>query len=134
MDTQYNTWLNSLAQQVKGPLILPAATRKLAYTHNLFLSGEWDATIQAQVRAAPDSGTILAQFTIGTRSYVGGNTLFPISLAAGDGANSTGALPADTDMDGVEYFPFDILMTLGGVTDRLVGGILPVSGHVTLGA
>ena len=134
MMTQYTEWLNSLAQQNKGPLILPAATRELAYGNNLVLEGEWDATIQAQVRAAPDSGTILAQFTIGTRAYVDGNTIFPISLAAGGGANSTGAFPADSDMDGVEYFPFDILMTLDGVTDRLVGGILPVSGHITLGA
>lgn len=136
MTTQYTAWLAALAAARKGPVTLPTATRKLAYSQVITLNGDFStAAITGQIRSAPDSDTILAAFTVGTLSFAGGLTSFTISLAAGTGANSTGVLPADSDMDGVEYFPFDILMTpSGGAAERLFGGLLPVSGHITLPA
>lgn len=137
MTTQYTAWLQSLAAANKGPVTLPTATRKLAYSHVIALTGPdySGATITGQVRSSPDSDTILAAFTIGTLAYSDGVTTVPISLAAGTGSNSTGVLPADSDLDGVEYFPFDFLMTpSGGAAERLFGGLLPVSGHITLPA
>lgn len=137
MTTQYTAWLQSLAAANKGPVILWPATRKLVYNHVIALTGPdySGAAFAGQVRSAPDSDAILAAFSIGTITYSGGKTFVPISLAAGTGSNSTGVLPADSDLDGIEYFPFDFLMTpSGGAAERLFGGLLPVSGHITLPA
>lgn len=137
MTTQYTAWLQSLAAANKGPVTLPTATRKLQYSHIISLIGPdySEATITGQIRSSPDSDTILATFTIGTLVHSGGVTSVPIFLPSGTSTNSTGSLPADSDLDGIEYFPFDFLMTpSGGAAERLFGGLLPVSGHITLPA
>lgn len=130
----YQTWLDALALGRQGGIIFPMATRQLIWEHSLRIEDAdySGSTFAAQVRAYPDSGTILATVTIGTVAYTGGNTVVPMTLAAGTGANSTGVLPADSDQDGVEYFPIDVLITTSGVTRRLIAGLLPVTGYVTL--
>lgn len=136
MTNQFQTWLTGLAAAKKGPVILDAATRNLAWSYIIRINGDYSgAAFIGQVRAAPDSDSVLVTFTIGTPDFADGVTTLTISLAAGTGANSTGALPADGDGDGMEYFPFDILITpSGAVQERLFGGLLPVSGHITLPA
>jgi hypothetical protein len=134
MRTQYTEWLNGLAAARKGPVMLPTATRNLAYRHIVSLNADFtDATVIGQIRSSPDSGSILASFQIGEIIVEDEKTAFTISLAEGDGENSTGSLPPDGDMNGMEYFPYDILIALpGDPLQRLFGGLLPVSGHVSL--
>lgn len=133
MSTPFSEWLALLAQANKGPLILPPAIRQVAYNQQLVFNGDLtSAGFAGQVKASPDSTSVLVSFVFGTSTLIGGKTYVPFGLNSGTGANSTGALPVDGDFDGVEAFPFDILMTFGGVTDRLVGGLLPLSGFITL--
>jgi len=131
----HQTWQDGLAPAKKGPVILQAATRRLAWTTTIRVAGlDYSAAaFVGQVRASPDSGTILASFTFGTPVFADDETTVTMSLAAGTGANSTGVLPADADMDGMEYFPFDVLITpSGGTQERFFAGLLPLSGYVTL--
>lgn len=137
MNTQYTAWLRSLAAAQKGPVALPTAVRQLPYRAVLAINADFSgATIVAQVKSSPGSPTSLADFTVSVSSFSGGVTIVSLSLAAGTGADSTGSLPADADMDGIEYFPFDILVTPDGIDEpeRLCGGLLPVSGFITLPA
>ncbi len=126
---QYKSWLNLLSVAKKGPVTIDPAVRGQAYSHTLSLPGNLTtATLKGEVRANPDSNATLAAFTIGTPVYDGERTRWAYSLSA----SVTGSLPVDGDGDGVEYFPFDFLLTLsGGDAERLIGGILPLSGHIT---
>jgi len=133
MTVPFKDWLDLLAFAKKGPVYLPVAVRGLAYSQTFSVPGDYTtATVTGQVRSAPDADTALVTFTFGTPSFSAGRTTWAYSLAAGSGANSTGALPADDDGDGVQYFPFDFLLTpSGGSAERLFAGLLPVSGHIT---
>jgi hypothetical protein len=133
MSTQWNLWKSTLLAQGKGPLDLAPATRGQYYEVTITYPGNvTTATLTGSVRSSPDSGTALAAFTIGSPAFAGGVTTWAASLAEGTGAGSTGVLPSDSDGDGVEEFPYDFLLTFAGASaERLFGGILPVSGHIT---
>lgn len=134
MSSQWDAWKATLAAQQKGPLDLVPATRGQFYRQPIsFSPGDFTtATLTGSVRSSPDSTTPLATFTIGTPTFADGKTTWIVSLAEGSGANSTGALPVDGDGNGVESFPYDFLLKFsGGKAERLFGGLLPVSGHIT---
>lgn len=133
MSDQWTAWKATLAAQQKGPLDLTPATRGQHYEITITYPGDvTTATLAGSVRSSPDSGTALAAFTIGAPAFASGVTTWTVYLVAGTGAGSTGILPADTDGDGVEYFPYDFLITFAGESaERLFGGLLPVSGHIT---
>ena len=128
--TPYPDWLKSLGGLRAD---LSPAVRGLKVEHSLTYPGNvTTATLTGSVKLNPDNTAELATFTIGTPALVGGNTQWTFSLAAGSGSNSTGALPVDGDGNGVEYFVYDLLLTLsGGSAQRIAGGLFPVSGFVT---
>ena len=130
MSYPYTDWLLSLGSR---RVTLPPAVRGLAYSKTVSYPGDVrTATIRGTAKAAPDQATELATFTFGTPSLIDGRTVWAFSLPGGFGANSTGALPADDDGNGVVNLVFDFLITLPGLSeDRLVGGIFPLSGFVT---
>jgi hypothetical protein len=101
----------------------------LAVNHTISYPGNMTtATLEAAVKASPDAAAELATFTIGTPSFADGKTTWSLSLTGAQ----TGALPADGDGDGVEFFIYDILFTpSGGTAERIAGGLFPVSGFVT---
>ena len=73
-------------------------------------------------------GATLADFTVTVGAYASGVTPVALSLTSGQ----TTALTADADLDGLEEFVFDILWTpSGGTQQRLMGGIIKISGKVT---
>ena len=127
---QFQTWLESLGTRKAD---LPPCVRGLAVEHTLTYPGNvTTATLEGAVKASPDATSELATFTIGTPSFTDGVTTWTFGLAAGSGANSTGSLPVDGDGDGIEYFIYDLLLTLsGGTAERIAGGLFPVSGFVT---
>lgn len=136
MTGKWDAWLREMQRAKKGGIRLKRVFRGLAFSHTISIPGDFSAaTFRGQVRLSPDTtGTPLAEFTFSTPTYDvdTGRTLVTYSLAAGDGANSTGALPADGDGDGIEEFPFDILATPSGESeDMLFAGIMPVIGIVT---
>src|SRR5688572_26000615 len=101
----WDEWLAALKAANKGPLIapeLPSATRGMYWSTTIELPGDWTgAALTGTVRASPDASTALATFSVSGPSVAVGTSTFTISLAAGTGANSTGVLPADGDLDGV---------------------------------
>lgn len=124
MNTPFTEWLKLLAQARKGPVTLPVAVRGQAYTHNIVIEGNWtSATLLGSVRAAPDSDSSLATFTIGSPVFDAGATAWVISLSSAQ----TAALPVDGDGDGVELLPYDFILN----GQRLFGGLFPLSGHIT---
>lgn len=131
--THFQDWLNLLAIAKTGPYTLKPAVRGQLWTFSFSVPGDLTtATLTGEVRSGPDSGTALAEFTIGTPAFNDGYTTWAISLAAGTGPNSTGSLPSDGDGNGTEYFPYDFLLKpSGGSAGRLFGGLLPLSGHIT---
>jgi len=130
--TQYSEWLASLGNLRAD---LPACTRRLPVEHTLTYQGDVrTATLIGSIKAAPDSETELAVFSVSAPNYNAGAgvTIWNFSLAGGTGPNSTGALPADTDGDGVTTLIYDLILTLpGGYPQRIAGGLFPVSGFVT---
>ncbi len=133
MATTFDEWLRQLGLAKKGPVRLPAATRGLAWSEPIRLSGDWTgATMAGAIRAAPDaSGSALASFTVTGPVVAGGYSTFTLALASGSGANSTGVLPADDDLDGVVELPFSLLLTpSAGAQGLLCGGVFPLLGKV----
>lgn len=131
MTTPFPEWLGRLAKAEKGPVSLPDAVRDQAYSHLVKVQGNWStATLTGEVRSAPDADTALLAFTIGTPTFDGSHTSWSISLSEG-WATSAG-FPADDSLTGVQYFPYDFLLKpQGGNAERLIGGLFPVSGHIT---
>lgn len=123
--TAYTEWLKSLGTR-RADL---ACDRGLGSSNTLTYPGNvTTATLAGSIKAAPDSASELATFTIGTPSFSAGATTWVFSLSG----SQTNALPADTDGDGVETFIFDLLLTLsGGTPQRIAGGLFTVSGFVT---
>lgn len=132
MASQWDTWLRALAAAGKGGIRLEGASRGRAFTLLVHLAGSWTgATMRGDVRIRPDAAAALSVFTVTGPVVANGYSTFTCTLAAGTGANSTGVLPADTDLDGVEEFPFDLLLTpSGGTEELLLGGVLPVTGRI----
>ncbi|NBW09754.1 MAG: hypothetical protein EBR82_17195 [Caulobacteraceae bacterium] len=139
MSTTFDAWLQQLAAAGKGGSALtatdlPPATRGLAWSLPIALQGNWStASLAGAIRAAPDAASALATLSItgGTFDSASGYTTWTATLASGTGANSTGALPADTDGDGVEKFPISFLFTpSGGSQSLLFGGAFTLVGKV----
>lgn len=128
--TPYADWLASLGSRRAD---LPPCVRKLAVSHTLTYPGDVTAaTLTGSVKAAPDSATELAVFTVSSPAFADGATRWTFSLPAGTGSNSTGALPADAVGEGTITLIYDLLLTLpGGTAERIAGGLFPVSGFVT---
>ena len=127
----HDIWLRELAAASKGPVTLPPATRGLAWSEPVELAGDWTgATLEGTVSIDPDAPAPMANFAVTGPVLVDGVSTWMISLAAGTGENSTGALGPDSDQDGVERFPFMLRLTpAGGVAETLLGGLLPVIGR-----
>ncbi len=84
-------------------------------------------TVQARLR--PDAaGDPIASFTVAGPEVAAGLSTFALSMTAG----VTAGFPPDSDLDGVEQFAVDVLLTpAGGMTELLFGGVLPLLGRVT---
>lgn len=136
MATEWDDWLRKLAADGKGGLGLNgkpsirSIDRGLPYEYVLAIGADVSAdAFSASIRATPDAlGATLADFTVTVGSYA--SSVTPVTLSLTD--TETAALPSDTDFDGLETFVFDILWTpSGGTEQRLIGGIIQVSGKVT---
>lgn len=134
--SQWDDWLRKLSADGKGGLGLTgkpemrAIDRGLPYEYTLSIAGDRSAdAFEASLRASPDAaGATLADFTVTVGSYSGGVTPITLSLTA----VQTAALTSDSDLDGLEEFVFDILWTpSGGTQQRLMGGVIQISGKVT---
>jgi hypothetical protein len=136
MTTQFDDWLRALAAAQKGPATFPAASRGRAYSTTISLQGNWTgAAMRAQVRLYPDApGTPVATFAASgpvLTSDTSGQPLSTFTLSLN--AAATAALPADSDIDGIEQFAVDVLLApSGGAEDLLFGGVLPLLGRVTV--
>lgn len=134
--TTFDTWLATLASA--GKLLpadqFPIATRGLAWSNPIELAGNWTgATLTGSISAAPDAASALVAFTIGALSYNATDdvTVWQASLASGTGSNSTGALPSDSNGDGVEALPCAFYLTpSGGANEMLFGTAFRVAGRV----
>jgi hypothetical protein len=128
MSSEWTDWLNQLALDKKGPVRFSAATRGLPWASVVQFPGNvTTATLEMEVRAAPNSPTKLLDVTVGTPAFADGLTTWVISLTG----SQTNGLP--TTENGVAEFPVDAVLTLsGGIAERLFGGVLPVSGFITV--
>jgi len=128
MSSEWTDWLNQLALDKKGPVRFSAATRGLPWAAVVQFPGNvTTATLEMEVRASPNSPTKLLDVTVGTPAFSGGLTTWGLSLTG----SQTNGLP--TTESGVAEFPVDAVLTLsGGIAERLFGGVLPVSGFVTV--
>lgn len=126
MATQYDTWLSTLGSLRAD---MPMTVRGKAILHEVTYPGDvTTATLSGSVKAAPDSATELAVFTVGTPVFSGGLTAWPVSLSAAQ----TGGLPSDAAGDGLIVLIYDFVFNLAGDDpQRLFGGLFPVSGFVT---
>lgn len=131
----WDDWLSTLRTAQKGPVTIategfPAATRGLAWATTVEIAGDWtDATLEGSIRESPDAVTELATFAVSAPSVADGYTTFTASLASGSGANSTGVLPSDSDLNGVVELPMMFRLTpAGGDEDTLFGGLFTVLG------
>lgn len=136
MATTFDTWLAACAAAGKGGARwIWTATRALTFTAVLDLEGDWTgAVMDAYVRRQPDAaGAKLVDFTV-TGPVVTTvddvvTSAFTFTLASGSGANSTGALDADDDGDGVVDLPLFVTLTpSGGNAELFAGGIMRVIG------
>lgn len=128
--TAFDGWLRQLAAAKKGGSALsaadiPVAVRGQAWGMAVRLPGDRTGDVLAgAIRAAPDAGTALASFVVDTPAYdaPSNKTTWYIRLNAGTGANSTGALPADSDGDGTVMLPAMVHLTPGSSTEELLFG------------
>ena len=126
--SQWDDWLASLKAAGKGGVPLPQLTidRGLAYEKIIAFEADLSAdTITAALRASPDAASVLVDFTVAVGAYSGGTTEVTLSLTSAQ----TAALPSDSDLDGVEEFPFDLLRN----GSRLLAGTIKLAGKVTNG-
>lgn len=138
MATTFDTWLDELRAKEKFVPIndVPLAVRGEAWTWDLVLEGNWaGGTMEATVRSAPDSASVMATIAVGSESYDADANLttFPLSLASGSGTSpdSTGLLSPDADGDGVERFPMMVFLTPDdGTRELLFGTAITLAGKV----
>lgn len=127
--TTFDEWLRGLGAAQKGPVTLPAASRGRVWNTSIALPGDWTgATLRGEIRLDPDASPALVAFTVSGPSVGGGESLFSLSLTDAQ----TSSLPSDSDGDGIEYFPFDLLLTpSGGDEELLFGGTFTLLGRIT---
>lgn len=126
--SQWDEWLAALKAAGRGGAHLPQLTidRGLAYSKVIAFAADLSGdTITAALRASPDAASVLVDFTVAVGAYTGGTTEVTLSLTSAQ----TAALPADSDLDGVEEFPFDLLRNGA----RLLAGTIKIAGKVTNG-
>lgn len=136
MATTFDAWLAACAAAGKGGArLIFTAIRGQQYQAVVDLSGDWTgATMAAYVRQRPDAdGDPLVDFAVTgplvTEIDGAPWSAFTLTLVAGSGADSTGALPADDDADGIVELPLFINLTAsGGSAELLAGGIMRVLG------
>lgn len=134
MNTNFEPWLHQLAVAQKGGITFPAATRGRRWLQSITLPGDWSGcTVTAEVRLYPDApGAPLATCFVNGPYLVDGTTTFQLRLDGGDAPNSTGALPADIEQEGVVQVAIDVLLQReGDEPELLMGGALPLLGRVT---
>jgi hypothetical protein len=131
MSGQFTDWLNQLALDNKGPVRFRSITRGLPWVGDVvsYPGDVMTATLEMDIRAAPNAPSKLVDVTVGAPTLVGGRTVWPLSLTAAQ----TAALPMEGDGSGVAEFPIDAVLTPSGSSaQRLFGGIIPVSGFITI--
>ena len=131
MNAPFEEWLDACTAAARGgrDLVWNAA-RGLAFSGAAVLDGDWTgAEMAGTLRAMPDSGGALGSFTVTGPVVTGTTSTFIFTLAAGTGANSTGALPADVTGEGVAELALLLLLTpAGGTQDLFMGGTFRVLG------
>jgi len=130
---EFADWLAQLGRDSKGPVMFEAVTRGLAWTGTVvtYPGNVTTATLDMQIRAAPNSASVIEDVTIGAPVFADGKTTWALSMTAAE----TLALPGVENENGLAYFPVDVTLALSGSSaQRLFGGILPVSGYITLPA
>ena len=130
MNTPFDEWLRQLKLGNKGPVRLSLVTRGRKWEQSVSLVGDYTgATMRGEVRVSPDAvGSAEAEFTVTGPVVAGGYSTFTLSLSTVE----TEALPSDGDADGVEFLPYDLLLTpSGGDEELLFGGVLPLIGRIT---
>lgn len=130
MSTTFDDWLSALRA---GGLLLdsiPPATRGLKWEEPVEVEGDWTgATLEGTVSVSPDAPTPLATMTVSGPVVASGVSTWLVSLAAGTGANSTGALPDDDAGAGYVELPCMFRLTpSGGDQATLRGGLFTVIG------
>lgn len=134
--SQWAEWLRALRAARRGPVGesdgWPSATRGLAWSAPVAIAGDWTgASLEGTISSSPDAESPLATFSVSGPVVADGWSTWTLSLAAGTGADSTGALPADVDQDGVVRLPFMVRITPdGGDQQLLFGGLFTVVGAV----
>ena len=128
MASQWDTWLGALKAAGKGGLRYTQLQidRGLAYSKVLSFGLDVSAdAFLASLKSSPDGAALspACNFTITVGSYTSGTTEITLSLTN----TQTAALPADSDIDGVEDFVFDLVRN----GERFMGGLIPVAGKVT---
>lgn len=127
--TTFDPWLAQLRAAQKGPVTLQI-DRGLPFVYSFALQADYTgSSLIGSIRLNPDAiDPTLADFTVSGPTVTDGVTTFGLSLTK----TQTAALPADTDVDGVSEFAFDLLFTPdGGTQQRLFGGVAVVKGKVT---
>ena len=127
MGSEYAEWLRLLAQATHGPLTLPPCVRGQTYDPPLEIEGDLtSADIRGEVKAAPNSTSVLATFTFtGRELFTEDGVTFTRFNGFGLSSSATASFPATPE--GVGGFIYDILID----DKRKVGGLLPISGFVT---
>lgn len=135
MTTIFNDWLAQLSRDGRGgpAAVLPSVSRGrgLAFRFDLASHTEFGdytaGTFSASIRAAPDSDTELAAFTVTTGTPAGGIT--PVELVLSAAAQL--AFPPDNDGDGLEHVVYELVYTPpSSDAVPIAGGLLPIAGAV----
>jgi hypothetical protein len=130
MTNYFETWTTRLGLPINrsGPVTLPDIVRGLPYKEILRVSGNWTgATLLGSIKENLDLTDELATFTIGTPSFSNGFTSWEYSLTA---AQTLSFQPGYGGVAGPFVFDF-LLRPSGGEFDRLIAGVVYVSGLVT---
>jgi len=121
--TQFPSWLKSLGTR-RADLPISEQVRGQPVEHLIRYAGDvTSSALIGSVKASPDATSTLATFTVGAPALVNGETRWVVSLTG----TQTGALPADANADGVEFFYYDFLLD----GKRIFGGLFPLSGFIT---
>jgi hypothetical protein len=125
MANKFPEWLKSLGTRRAD---LPPADRGQPVRHTIRWPGDQtSAVLVGTIKATPDATSELAIWSVGAGVFDGTETRWEVGLTGGQ----TLALPSDNDFSGTETFVYDFLITQGGFTQRVFGGLFTLSGFVT---
>lgn len=127
--TNFEPWLRRLAAAQLRVDSIPPAFRALKWQQPIEIDGDWTgSTLEGSLSLEPN-GAPIATFAITGPVVAGGVSTWTASLAAGTGANSTGALFTANDSDGdgiVDLAAMFRLTPSGGSKAVLMGGVFTV--------